>query len=435
MQYKIAIIDDNPDDIYAIKRMLLKLNSKYIIVDFIDPEEALIKLKQDTVDCIILDYNFPVMNGLEFITEFRSNQKIDTPIIFMTGQGNEKVAVESIKTGAFDYIIKSEISGALLNKSIIKGIQKRDFDSKEKSYNEFIKTMIDIIPVPLFYKDREGNYLGCNKAFEDFIGKSKEEIIGKTVYEISKKNNAETYADMDQQLFDNPGTTQTYEYEYENSNNEKKYVVFNKVTYNNSLGEVNGIIGIVNDITEIKNRETELTEKTFFDSLTGIFNRRYFDENIEKEWKKCVRENESLSLIMLDIDFFKKYNDYYGHQEGDNCLKKVAQEIRISLLRPSDIAVRYGGEEFVVILPNTNLNGAQRVAERIKQTIINLAIKHEASTVSEVVTLSQGIAEMNNKNDTVYECLKNADRSLYGAKNNGRNTIYIYVQNEGGIVL
>jgi len=426
MQYKIAIIDDNLDDIFAIKKMLLKQNSEYIIVDFTNPEEALIKLTQDTVDCIILDYYFPVMNGLEFITEFRSNQKIDTPIIFLTGQGNEKVAVESIKTGAFDYIIKSEISGGLLNKSIIKGIQKRDFDSKEKSYNEFIKKIVEIIPVPLFYKDREGRYLGCNKAFEDFIGKSKEKIIGKTVYEISKKNNAETYADMDKELFDNP-STQTYEYEYENSDNEKRYVLFNKVTYNNSVGEVDGIIGIVNDITEIKKRETELEEKTFFDSLTGIFNRRYFDENIEKEWKKCVRENEPLSLIMLDIDFFKKYNDYYGHQEGDNCLKKVAQEIRISLLRPSDIAVRYGGEEFVVILPNTNINGAHRVAERIRRNIINLAIKHEASTVSEVVTLSQGIAEMNNINDTVYDCLKNADKSLYKAKNNGRNTIEILV--------
>ncbi|HBW36845.1 MAG TPA: hypothetical protein DEF89_16695 [Desulfosporosinus sp.] len=422
MNYKIAIIDDNLDDIFAIKKMLSKQNSEYIIVEYTNPEEALIELTQDTVDCIILDYYFPAMNGLEFITEFRSYQKIDTPIIFLTGQGNEKIAVESIKMGAFDYIVKSEISGTLLNKSIMKGIQKRDFDYKEKSYNEFIKTMIDIIPVPLFYKDRKGSYLGCNKAFETFIGKDKEEIIGKGVYEISKKNNAEKYDSMDQQLFDNPGT-QTYEYEYETSNHEKKYVVFKKVTYNNSLGEVNGIIGIINDITEIKLRETELVEKSFFDSLTGIYNRRYFDENIEKEWKKCLRENESLSLIMLDIDFFKNYNDFYGHQEGDNCLKKIAQEIRLSLLRPSDIVVRYGGEEFVVILPNTNKNGALRVAERIRKNISNLAIKHEASTVSKVVTLSQGIAEMNTINDIVYECLKNADKSLFSAKNNGRDRI------------
>ena len=174
---------------------------------------------------------------------------------------------------------------------------------------------------------------------------------------------------MDKLLFDNPGT-QTYESEFENSHNEKKYVVFKKVTYNNSSGEVNGIIGIVDDITETKNREIELTEKTYFDSLTGIFNRRYFDENVEKEWKKCLRENGTLFLIMLDIDLFKKYNDYYGHQEGDNCLRKVAQEIKNSLLRPSDIAVRYGGEEFVVILPNTTYDGALHVAERESDEIL-----------------------------------------------------------------
>jgi len=421
MKYKIAIIDDNLDDIFAIKKMLFKINSEYAIVTFIDPEEALKVLTQVTVDCIILDYFFPVMNGLEFITEFRKNQKIDTPIIFLTGQGNEKVAVESIKTGAFDYIVKSEISGGLLNTAIVKGIQQRDFDSKEKSYNEFIRTMIDIIPVPLFYKDRQGSYLGCNKAFEDLVGKNKEEIVGKTVYEVSK-NGAKTFEDMDRQLFTNPGT-QTYEYVYQNNHDEKKYVVFKKVTYNDSLGEVNGIIGIVDDITEIKIRETELTAKSYFDSLTGIYNRRYFDEHAENEWRKCLRESEPLSLVMLDIDFFKSYNDYYGHQEGDDCLRKIAQEIRISLLRPSDVVVRYGGEEFVVILPNTNINGAYRVAERISRNISNLAIKHAASTVSEVVTLSQGISEMNGKNDTVYECLKNADRSLYEAKNKGRNMI------------
>ncbi|MBC2727129.1 diguanylate cyclase [Desulfosporosinus sp.] len=418
----IAIVDDCEDDIFAIKKMILKQNSDYKIVDFTDPEDALVKLRQDKVDCIILDYYFPLMNGLEFIKEFRSYND-DTPIIFLTGQGNENVAAESIQAGAFHYIIKSEISGESLHNCILKGILKSDLDRKERSYNEFIKTMTNIIPVPLFYKDKNGIYLGCNKAFEEFIGLNKDEIIGKTVYDISEKNDAETYANRDRQLLDNPGTTQTYEHEYVNPNNMRKYVIFKKVTYRDSLGNVSGIIGIVNDITEIKERETELTSKTYYDSLTGIFNRRYFDEYVEIEWKKCKRKNEPLCLIMLDIDFFKNYNDTYGHQEGDNCLHNVAQEIKLSLLRPSDIAVRYGGEEFVVILPNTKLNGAYRVAERIRQNIINRGIKHVASAVSDVVTLSQGIAEMSDINDTVDKCLRNADQSLYEAKKNGRNTI------------
>ncbi|SPF33032.1 hypothetical protein SBF1_1190001 [Candidatus Desulfosporosinus infrequens] len=284
--------------------MLLNINCEYIIVDFTNPEDALEQLPQNAVDCIILDYNLPVMNGLEFIAQFRCKQKVDTPIIVLTGQGSEKIAAKSIKHGVSDYIVKSEINGGLLHKAIIKGIQKKEMESKEKSYNEFIKTIIEVIPIPLFYKNREGSYLGCNKAFENFMGKSKEEIIGKNVYDLSKRKYAETYAYMDKLLFDN-SVTQTYESEFENSNNEKQYVVFKKVTYNNSSGEVNGIIGIVDDITETKNREIELTEKTYFDSLTGIFNRRYFDENIEKEWKKCLRGNETLFLNVSESISFR----------------------------------------------------------------------------------------------------------------------------------
>jgi len=128
---------------------------------------------------------------------------------------------------------------------------------------------------------------------------------------------------MDKALFDNPGK-QTYESEYINSDNKLKYVIFDKVTYNNYFDEVEGIIGIVRDITESKRRETELSEKSYIDSLTGIRNRRYFDENIEMVWERCMEENESLSLIMIDIDLFKNYNDYYCHQLGDICLKKIA---------------------------------------------------------------------------------------------------------------
>ncbi|MGV8906278.1 MAG: diguanylate cyclase [Acetobacterium sp.] len=425
MHYKIAIIDDNSDDVFAIKRMLLKASLEYKINEFNNPIKALIDLSKNSVDCIILDFNFPVMNGLEFIKEFKKIM-IDTPIILITGQGNEKIAVDALKNGACDYILKDELSAKLLNKSILKAIGKRDSKRSEKTHLEFIKTLVDITPVPLFYKDKNGIYLGCNKAFEAFIGKSKDEIIGKTAYEISMQKNADDYTDMDKVLFDNPGK-QTYESEYVNSDNELRHVIFDKVTYNNSFDEVEGLIGIVRDITESKRRETELSEKSYIDSLTGIRNRRYFDENIEGVWERCREENESLSLIMIDIDLFKNYNDYYGHQLGDTCLKKIAQGIKTALLRLSDIVTRYGGEEFVVILPNTNTTGAIEVAERIKQNILNLGIKHEDSIVKKIVTVSQGIGEIKDKEHSVYDCLMHADQSLYQAKNHGRNRIEVCV--------
>ncbi|PRR83717.1 GGDEF domain-containing response regulator [Clostridium vincentii] len=426
MKYKIAIIDDNPEEIVRIRKMLIKANSKheYLIFEFTNPGEALKELAKNIMDCIFLDYNCPEIKGLEFIQKFINVKNIDTPIILLIGHGNEKIAVKSFENEAFDYIIKSEISGELLEKTIIRGIEKRDFERKEKTYNEFIKTIIDLMPVPLFYKDKKRIFLGCNRAFEDIVGKSKEEIIGKTTKDIFEKEKNKKFTYMDKQLFDNPGT-QMYEYEYEGSNDEKKYVILNKTTYKNSLGEVDGIIGIISDITDVKKRELELAGKTFLDSLTGILNRRYFDENVENEWKKCVREQKSITFIMIDIDLFKSYNDYYGHPEGDNCLKKIAQEIKVSLLRPSDIVIRYGGEEFVAILPDTNIEGALSVAQRIKENILRLAIKNEASTINDFVTVSQGIAEINNKNNSVHKCLINADKALYMAKENGRNEIKI----------
>lgn len=423
MQVNLMIIDDSVDDVFATKRMLKKTTLEFKISEYADPRKALDDLSKNSADCIILDFNFPAMNGLEFLKEF-NKKKIDTPIIFLTGHGNEKIAVEALKNGASDYILKNELSGKLLNKAILKVIEKRNFIRSEKAQHEFIKKLVDVTPIPLFYKDKDGIYLGCNQAFEAFIGKSKDEIVGKTAYEIANDNNANKYTGMDQKLIDNPGK-QTYEYEYVNRDNEIRYVIFNKVTYNNAFDEVEGIIGVITDITESKLRETELSEKTYTDSLTGISNRRFFDENIQKIWERCIQENASLSLIMIDIDLFKNFNDYYGHQEGDVCLKKVAELIKNALHRVIDIVVRYGGEEFLVILPNTTKIGALEVAERIQQGFLELGIKHEASNVEKFVTVSQGVAEISNETHSVFDCLIQADQLLYKAKENGRNRIEV----------
>lgn len=157
------------------------------------------------------------------------------------------------------------------------------------------------------------------------------------------------------------------------------------------------------------------------DGLTGVANRRKFDEDIEVQIRHCRREKVPLSLLLLDVDYFKRFNDRYGHLEGDQCLKAVAQALRKSLNRPYDLVARYGGEEFACLLPNTPEGGALCVANRLITDIKALAIPHEASDVERVVTISVGVATLTPLLPiTTREFIVQADKALYEAKRQGR---------------
>ncbi|MEO1799473.1 MAG: diguanylate cyclase [Cyanobacteria bacterium J06629_2] len=153
-------------------------------------------------------------------------------------------------------------------------------------------------------------------------------------------------------------------------------------------------------------------------------NRRRFDEYITQEWSRCAREREYLSLLLCDVDYFKAYNDTYGHQAGDSCLYEVAKGIERAVKRPADVAFRYGGEEFAVILPHTEGQGAIRVAEEIHEQIQQLRIPHSSSQVSEYVTLSVGISSIiPDTRTSPHNLISAADSALYDAKLKGRNRV------------
>ncbi|MEN8245075.1 MAG: diguanylate cyclase [Thermodesulfobacteriota bacterium] len=160
------------------------------------------------------------------------------------------------------------------------------------------------------------------------------------------------------------------------------------------------------------------------DSLTEVFNRRHFDEALHQEWGRLKREKGGLSLILCDVDYFKSYNDTYGHLEGDKCLRNIAQALNSKIQRPSDIVARYGGDEFVVLLPNTILEGAQHLAEQIRNLVCQLQIRHEKSPIENHVTVTIG-AGSGFPDDTFPEdkFIWLADKALYEAKIKGRNCI------------
>ncbi len=176
---------------------------------------------------------------------------------------------------------------------------------------------------------------------------------------------------------------------------------------------------------QLKEANIELQRLNNVDALTGASNRKHFNEHIETEWKRALREQTPLSVLMIDVDDFKRFNDTYGHLAGDEALRKVAETARKIATRPTDLAARFGGEEFVIVLPSTTLDGAKTVGEKLCQSIEDLQMPHSASTVGKFLTVSVGGASIIPGREDV-SCLpliEAADVALYEAKKSGKNRV------------
>lgn len=224
-----------------------------------------------------------------------------------------------------------------------------------------------------------------------------------------------------------------HEVDYRAMTKDGEYVWIRDVVHvvRNEHGEVDSLIGFMFDISERKKTEhqllslqKELEELSFKDGLTGIANRRMFDSVMELEWTNARRNNQPLSLIMLDIDYFKQYNDEYGHIQGDDCLKRVAKTLSSAATRSRDFFARFGGEEFVLVLPETDEAAARKVAERCRKLIFKQQIPHAKSQASHVLTISSGVAtRIPSHLDEPIAFIEEVDRKLYLAKQKGRNCI------------
>ena len=199
----------------------------------------------------------------------------------------------------------------------------------------------------------------------------------------------------------------------------------------NDDGSVDSLVGFMFDISERKRTEQrlldlqrELEALSYKDGLTGIANRRRFDAVFEEEWGNARRSGRPLSLVMLDIDFFKQYNDHYGHLQGDYCLKLVAKVLSTAVIRTHDFLARFGGEEFVLVLPETDAAAALRVVERCRELLANEWIPHERSMTGKALTMSIGVGTVvPGHGDERLSFVELVDRRLYQAKQRGRNTV------------
>ncbi len=299
-----------------------------------------------------------------------------------------------------------------------------------KQQEQHLKDIFGFAPIGIYHVDMEGKVVSANPEYAWMLGYESAEAVAEQITDFS----SQIFFDKEKAgefMFGVLEAEEVIRFRCRLKRKDNSFVwalCYAKATHDES-GRVDGFNGFSIDISDTVRAEQELkkvNEKlkmlSVIDGLTQIPNRRRFDEYLDSEWKRHYRDKESISIVLCDIDFFKLYNDHYGHQGGDDCLQKVAGAIQECALRPADLAARYGGEEFVLILPNTNAKGALTVAERVRMNVAALQIPHAKSKIYEYVSLSLGVGTMvpgsgNSPEDIVRE----ADESLYLAKANGRN--------------
>jgi diguanylate cyclase (GGDEF)-like protein/PAS domain S-box-containing protein len=301
-----------------------------------------------------------------------------------------------------------------------------------KNSEERYKTLVELSPEMMDVR-HDGTILYMNPAGVHMLeAASQEQVIGKPVLDFIHPNDRHTIKQQEQEKLEIGMPSQKTEEKFvtlqgKNLDVEVKAI---RIPYDGK----NAILAVSRDITMQKRMEQnllraneQLTEIATVDGLTGVANRRRMDEFLKSEWSRSIRNSTLLSFIMLDIDFFKKYNDSYGHLIGDECLMAVAGAIRTGLSRPSDFLARYGGEEFAVILPETHLEGAIHVAERIRRQVDALAIPHSKSNIAKIITVSIGVSTMmGNIFKEATSLISTADKALYTSKRNGRNQVTSY---------
>jgi len=309
---------------------------------------------------------------------------------------------------------------------------------KLENHMELLETFSDTIASPVFYKDHSGAYLGCNTAFSsEILGMDKEEIIGKTLLDLDNANTREKLAalhDRDMKRI-RLGGGEIYEDRVRCADAIIRDFQFSVTTFADHAGKTAGLAGVMMDLTEINEARQKIQEQAdkineankilaqlaALDGLTGISNRRTFEEQLDLQIRLSSRNGSMLSLLMIDVDHFKSYNDTFGHPAGDEILKLLAT-ILDKGARSTDVVARYGGEEFAVILPNTDKQGALSMGKKFQESIAAATWPHRPITVSiGLVSKSFTVSAASQSEDQIVSFINQADKALYHSKETGRD--------------
>ncbi|MES2886090.1 MAG: diguanylate cyclase [Pseudomonadota bacterium] len=419
---RLLIVDDNADDRFAYRRMLGKADGqRFEIIEAESGEAALAALAAQEPQFVLLDLHLPDANGLDLLRDIRSRHPL-LPIVMLTGLDDVNTSVAALQAGADDYQIKGKLGTDSLLRSIRGALAKRALETQlaiERERLELFYRLVEqsgdtlmVVEMPL------RRLIELNQAAVRMFGYKREELLD-AQFDLARlfpKLGESWNALTDEQ----PELRYACEAVCKDGSvlpvdSYVRRVVMNTHQY---------FVLSLRDASERREMEAQLRRLVLLDALTGVNNRRAFDERFEQEFLRAARGHGSLGLLMVDVDHFKLYNDTYGHQAGDKCLRQVAQALAATLKRPSDFVARYGGEEFAVLLPDADMDQARAAAEMLLARVRELALPHAASDVAEFVTISIGAAVAKPPvRGQLENFMAQADTRLYKAKHSGRNCV------------
>lgn len=422
-RYKILVADDSQLNLQLLREIL---EPQYNVVVATTGVEALRQTVEERPDLILLDIIMPEMNGFEVLAALKASKATRAiPVIVITGLDNERDEERGLELSAADYISKpfNPTSVILRVRNQIQIISHLR-EIEEFRNREILINVLNGIDASIAVIDPETSRIlfvnDGGRIYQNADG----DCVGQLCHKVIQACDAPCEGCPRPKLRQNPESSVIWEY----NDSVTGGIQRKKAKMIDWVGGKKVQLEYAVDITEERNMEKNLqqleseVEKVYYDSLTGINNRRYFEENIERVIMPDPRGASVVSLMMVDIDYFKLYNDTFGHVVGDICLKMIAEILQSCTMREGDFVARYGGEEFVVVLPNTSEQGARAVAQKILEAIRKRYVPHPKSEVSGCVTVSIGavtgrVADAHSRD--AYVTL--ADEMLYKSKASGRN--------------
>lgn len=411
----ILIVDDAPDNLSLLRAMLLRQGYQTFVAT--SGERALEIAQRIRPDLVLLDVVMPGLDGLETCRRLKAQPATSgIPVIFMSARGETDDIVAGFDTGAADYIPKplrmEEVCARVRAQ-----LRLSSGSDAQKEQADRLRMIVDSMDQGLLIVERCGRIQYANPACDRYLGHAAEQLVGRSLAELLVQQ--DSYADGCSAMEAIGHGTREVLIRHRDGGLRAMDLTMTPMHAADGL-----FVALLHDITHHKQSEDALQRAAMLDPLTKIANRRHFDAFLEKEWQRAIRNAQPLSLVVLDVDHFKLYNDTLGHAAGDLCLQKVAQALTTHALRPTDLAARYGGEEFVLLFGETPGEAAGRLAEAIRTTVEALQLPNPRSPTSPWITVSVGVATIvPTRLDQIEQLFVCADRAMYAAKGAGRNRV------------